>query len=248
MKKLIVDSKIKAEIDISIESFKRKIWAGFQERLDNVEVFGSYKRETFLILDSNADVDILVIFKDKKFQPNTYLSQIRSFCEDNYSRSEIYQDHPTIVIEMNHIKFEIVPSCRYTNQIVKIPAPKTVEVKWINTAPEEFKDRLEKKDKRNYGLIIPLIRILKYWNMFNDYPFNSYDIEKAITSYLFNCKTLKEYFKSAILCLADMATSEKQKKTVTELKEYRRRLNILESNKLYEYINLELESFLPMPK
>lgn len=107
---LIFSPDKRGRIDTSIDYFKQKIWGQFQDRLIEVVVFGSYSRDTIISKDDEADVDLVVIYKTREVQPDTYLKQIKTFCEDTYNRSTIYQDHPTIVIDMEHIKFEIVPS------------------------------------------------------------------------------------------------------------------------------------------
>ena len=244
--KLRLSSDDKIKIDNSIVQLKKKLWGYFQERLLEITIIGSYDRDT-IIKSDHSDVDILVIFKQKEFQPQTYLSQIKKFCESNYPRSEVYPDHPTIVIELEHIKFEIIPSYKFSDQSVKIPAPTTKELKWITSSPVEFKSQLIAKDSRNKTLIIPVVRIFKYWNYLNNEVFKSYEIEKAIVNKSYNSITFKDYFFSIIDLLREMAITEEQKNKVSILKDKKRRLYILETNKIHEYINEELSSFLPFP-
>ncbi len=245
--KLKFSSDMKEKIDASIEYFKQKFWGHFQDRLNDVIVFGSYSRGTIISKDDLADVDIVAIYKSKEFQPDTYLKQIRNFCENIYPRTKIYQDHPTIVIDMEQIKFEIVPSYFISTDIVKIPAPHNREIKWVNTNPSLLINKVVNKDKNNKNLIIPVIRILKYWNILNKRPFSSFQIENAIISKLFNCSTLKEYYVSSISAIEEIANNEIQKKAIMNLKNKQKRLRILESNDLHEYIEQEFSSFLPIP-
>jgi predicted nucleotidyltransferase len=242
----MLSSDKKKKIDISIEYFKEKIWGHFQDRLLEVVVFGSYSRDTIIPIE-DADVDIVAIYRTKEFQPETYLKQIKTFCEEIYPRSEIYQDHPTIVIDMEHIKFEVVPSYYISTGVVKIPAPHSKELKWVNTNPKDLITKVANKDKNNKNLILPIIRILKYWNILNQRPFSSFQIERAIVDKLFNCTTLKDYFVSAISAIEEIASNDTQKKAIGKLKDKQRRLRILESNNLIEYIEQELNSFIPFP-
>ena len=244
-KQLIVKPVLKSRIEVSIAHLKENIWGLFQEKIMDVVLFGSFDRETFIEADQEADVDILVIFKQREFQPDTYLSQIRSLCEKKYSRSDIYPNHPTIVIDMEHIKFEIVPSYNFSSTMVKIPAPRSKDLRWISSSPKEFKNNLIKKDNNNKGLILPIIRIIKYWNSLNGHPFTSYELERFIVSKVYSGLTLRDYFYSTILSVEEVAKTELQKKSFASLKEKCRRLKILETYKLPEYIESELNSFLP---
>src|ERR1019366_1851470 len=102
----------KASIQKSIEHLQKSIWGTFQDDLSAIEIFGSYDRGTMLSpsLDNEADVDVLVVFKVNKFQPQTYLNQIQKLSEKTYARSEVFPSHPTITVELEHIRFEIVPA------------------------------------------------------------------------------------------------------------------------------------------
>ena len=76
-------------------------------------VFGSYDRRTILrrSKDSNSDIDFMVCFTDgNEWTPQTLMNRLKRFAEANYSKNEIYQSSPTIVLELSHIKFELVPA------------------------------------------------------------------------------------------------------------------------------------------
>jgi predicted nucleotidyltransferase len=246
-KYLTLDTNEKEKIDKSIGFIKQKLWGIFQDRLFEVKVFGSYAKDTFISKDEDADVDILVTFKSKDFQPQTYLNQIKSFAADNYPRSNIYPDHPTIAIELEHIKFEIVPAIFVSTEEVRIPAPRTKELKWITSNPTRIQTKLNQKDKDNKGFIKPAIRIMKYWNHLNGKPFSSFDIEKQLVNKSYDSlKDLKDYFHSCSYSLTDIATTIEQKKFVEVIKERRRRLRILETHNIPEYIETELSTILPL--
>jgi len=246
-KALKFSSEKRERIDASIDYFKQKIWGQFQDRLLEVVIFGSYSRDTIICEDDEADVDVVVIYKTREVQPDTYLKQIKTFCEEIYTRSKIYQNHPTIVIGMEHIKFEIVPSIYVSSGVVKIPAPKSKELRWINTNPKELITKVQTKDKNNKNLILPIIRVLKYWNMLNGRSFQSFQIERAVVDKIYTCSTIKEYFVSAITALDEISSGEAQKNSIKALREKLRRLRILETNNFIEYIEQELNSFLPLP-
>lgn len=246
--KLILDPTKKSRIELSLNHLIKSLWGHFQDRLSSVEVIGSFDRDTIISEDPDSDVDTIVVFKQKEVKPDTYLSQLKDFCKAIYPRSEIYQDYPTIVIDMEHVKFEIVPSYFVTDSVKKIPAPRAKEFSWINTSPKDFKNSVDSKDRNNKNFIKPLIRIFKYWNFLNDKAFSSYEIERLLISKSYTCTTLKDYFVSGINALTENASTDAQKKVCTALRERRRRLRALEEVKIPEYIETELQAFLPLPK
>jgi hypothetical protein len=218
-----------------IVTLKQKLWGHFQESLQDIMVFGSYDRNTFIDFGEESDVDILVIFKKANFQPQTYLDKVRAFGEMNYPNSEVYPDRPTVVIQMPQIKFELVPAY-YLGQDIKIPAPTSKEIKWISTYPVAFKQRLEEKEKNCKNLFRPTIRVLKYWNILNQKPFSAFEIEKLLIGKTLSMSTLKDGYFSCCSSLSDLMQTESQKKCIQNLKESNRRIRVLEKEIFFEYI------------
>lgn len=151
-------------------------------------------------MDSCSDIDYMIVFDDDSYKPQTYLDKLKRFVETKYSTSEIYQSNPTIVLNLNHIKFELVPAIDKgfgSYHDYRIPAKASDINDWIPTDPNGFNDALTNKNKNNNCLIKPLIRLVKYWNADNGYMFYSFLLEQDIVNktYLF-CNNLKEYFYS----------------------------------------------------
>lgn len=102
----------RTSIDTSINTLSRKLGNHFNN-LNSRFVFGSYDRRTILrrSKDPNSDVDYMVVFNDgSNYQPQTLMTRLKTFAEANYTRNEIKQSSPTIVIELSSIKFELVPA------------------------------------------------------------------------------------------------------------------------------------------
>ena len=241
----------KEKIIKSIDYLKGKIWSLFQNRLDDVIVFGSYDRETMLPNDKEGDVDIMIIFKKDEFQPKTYLNQIRSFSEKNYSKSEVYPEHPTVVIELNHVKFELVPtlwdSSAWSDTAMLIPGPPSENYEWVKTNPLEFTGKLNTKEGQNDNMIRPLIRLMKYWNLQNKKAFSSYWLEEFAVNHSYSfCNSLKDYFYEMINDLNNTSFNEEGTVLIQALAEKKRRLKSLEDQGLNEYLEQEFSSFLPM--
>ena len=197
---LKIDSIERSKIDTSISNLSYKLGNYFGS-ISQKYVFGSYERKTILkrSKDSYSDVDYMVVFSDgADYKPQSLLTRLKNFAEANYSRSEIYQSHPTLVLELNHIAFELVPA--YANWwTTYIPAPSSHYEDWLAANPSQIKTDLETKNNSNSHQIRKLVRLLKYWNVRNGRIYSSYELERRIidTSYLF-AYNLKDYLFSAV--------------------------------------------------
>ncbi|KYK76571.1 hypothetical protein SC936_07460 [Aggregatibacter actinomycetemcomitans serotype e str. SC936] len=200
---LIIRDSEKDSIRRSFSTLDYRLNNYFKDDIEFVRKFGSYHRETILPrdYDISSDVDVLVKFTDKSYKPQTYLNKLKQFAEHWYSHSEIYQSSPTIVLELNHIKFELVPCLDaewYESGNYKIPSKASDYQEWLLTSPFEFNDALTRKNKIFNYKIKPLIRVLKRWNVSTRYSkiYDSFKLEEKIVnhgfSYLNSC--LKDYF------------------------------------------------------
>ncbi len=160
--------------------------------------FGSSTRGTILprSMDEQSDIDYMVVFSDGSATPQTYLNRLKSFVEKRYWSSEIYQSSPTIVLELNHIKFDLVPAT--TNWLGELQIPNGAGG-WMTTNPNDFNATLEAKNKEHKSLIKPVIRLFKYWNATAGFPFQSFEMEKWVCGLSFWFQTnQKDYFLAII--------------------------------------------------
>jgi len=187
----IVRDNEKNKINISIENIKSKLKS--DNEVKDIKIFGSYKRGTIISrkFDENSDIDILVIFKDDRHKPQTYLNYLKGLIGQKYTRSEIHQDNPTIVLELNHIRFELVPALDYFFNIrYKIPAKQSDYADWLVTDPDELNGKLT-----NNQNLRRLLRVAKIWNIKQGGLFNSYKLEKFIVNRNYICNwNLADYF------------------------------------------------------
>jgi len=221
-------------IDTSISSLSTKLGSNFSN-LHSKFVFGSYDRRTILrrSKDANSDVDYMVVFNDgADCKPQTLMTRLKTFAENNYAKNEIYQSTPTIVLELGHIKFELAPA--YVSWgTYYIPAPASDYADWISTNPTGMKTDLDNKQKDNNYLIRDLIQILKYWNVNNGKVYSSYVLEKyVLDKWFFLCTNLKDYFYSAVEGLPSSGLPDYKKTKVETLKK------IVANTKKYEADNM----------
>ncbi len=146
--------------------------------------FGSSVRGTILPrkADSRSDIDYMVVFDTSKetMNPQTYLDRLRRFVGNKYETSERKQSHPTVVLSLNHISFELVPAI--TLYGYQIPSPSNSYSKWIDTDPAASNEAIQEKNANNNSLIKPLVRLIKYWNAANSYPYQSFTLERYIVN------------------------------------------------------------------
>jgi hypothetical protein len=89
--------------------------------------------------------------------------------------------------------FELVPAIY--NYGYQIPSPASSCLEWTSTDPSGTNELLQNQNKDNKYQIKPLVRLIKYWNTRNRYPFTSFSLEQHIVSRSFGvCSTLKDYF------------------------------------------------------
>ena len=194
---LVLSEAEKSSIITSINTLSSRLTLCFSNTVTNHFQFGSSTRGTILPrkADSRSDIDYMVVFNtsDGPKKPQTYLDRLRRFVEARYSTSEICQSHPTIVLSLNHINFELVPAIN--NYGYQIPSPASSGLEWTSTDPYGTNELLKNINKDNNDQIKPLVRLIKYWNTRNGYPFTSFSLEQHIVSRLFwGGSTLKDYF------------------------------------------------------
>ncbi len=186
-------------INRSLKIIQDKLGDYFDDSVDEIIVFGSYTRGTILPrrFDENSDIDILVQFNTddyEKLKPESYRNRLKKFALDNYPRATVVKDHPSIVIELNHIKFDLVPSIfdeGFIYDSIEIPDKNGG---WLETEPDEFNQKLTSANMRYNSIVKPIVRLLKYWNASHGYPFASFELEKIIADMNFRNDNLEMGF------------------------------------------------------
>ena len=206
----VIRDREKNSIQRSISELEDRLDQYFGDEISDHFLFGSYTRGTILprSMDKRSDIDYMVVFKDSSSRPQTYLDRLRRFVNTYYVRSEIVQSNPTITLSLNHIKFELVPAIESWWHGLRIPAKRRDMNDWIATNPNDFNEALVASNKSNNNLIKPMIRLVKYWNARNKYPFPSFELERQLAdkSYfgvggLWKHGQLKDYFFDAMRSL-----------------------------------------------
>jgi hypothetical protein len=117
----------------------------------------------------------------------------------------------------------------------------------MSTDPNGFNSDLTSKNKSNYNLIKPMIRLVKFWNAENGYIYDSFLLEKDLVgnSYWF-CSNLKDYFFDAIehlptsgLSLYNRTKVDRTQKIIQKVKDY-------EANDMPASAETEMQKLIPI--
>jgi predicted nucleotidyltransferase len=196
------NSKEREYIDVKIINFKRNIALYFGNQVDEILVFGSFSRSTILPrqFDESSDIDVLIVFNQQRnaYNSETYRNQLKRFAVAKYPTTKVLKDHPSIVLEMQKIKFDLVPS-RYVksfwNNSYQIPNRESV---WIDTDPKGFNSLLTTNNNKYNFILKPIIRLIKRWNAINDYPYKTFELEQLVAKMDFSGDNYEKGFFYAV--------------------------------------------------
>lgn len=212
----------RAYIDEKIVNLKSNLNDWFGNSISEILVFGSYKRDTILPrkFDEYSDVDILVVFSqaEKEVTPETYRSRLKKFAEGKYPTSTVIKDHPSIVLEMNKIKFDLVPARATSLLFSTIYQISDKNGYWMNTDPIGFNTELTQANTKYGSLVKPIIRLFKRWNAENNYPYLTFELETKIARINFSNDNYQTGFLYVIGQLSDFGLSISASQKVQTLK------------------------------
>ena len=239
-------------IETSLSKLKSNLKLYFGSDIKSISEFGSYKRDTILPrnYDENSDVDLMIMFDHKNIQvnPSTYRKRLHEFGEKYYPKSEIYKAKPTVVLELTKIKYDLVPAYQENNWLGTLTTyiPQS-DTEWMTTDPNGFNQTLTDKNKNNYSLIKPLIRLLKAWNAKVGYPLESFKLEKEVVgnTYFFS-SNIEQYFFSAVTQISNSQVTQSANQKVASLKDNAAKVkSALENDEVYTALRW-LEHIFPM--
>jgi predicted nucleotidyltransferase len=242
-------SQERAKINRSIEVLIDRLEEYYGKEIEEIIVFGSYSRDTILPrkYDPNSDIDLLIHFNTDKFeklQPDSYRNSLRRFASRHYERSVITKDHPSVVLELNHIKFDLVPAVLnrsfWWGNNYRIPKRNGG---WQDTDPTEFNEKLTRVNKRNKSIVKPVIRLIKYWNAMHSYPYYSFELETALSKLdYWSGNLLSDFFYAAKNLPADglpgwaIAKRDKLKESVRTIKDLMEDNNQQKARQLLDWL------------
>lgn len=238
----------KTNIDKSVNFIKSNLNNYFGQQISEIIVFGSYTRGTIIprYYDLESDVDIMVVFNTSLYsqkQPLTYRNALHGFVNTKYPNSISKKDLPSVMLELTKLKFDLVPAVVYRNFLGStIYIPKTNN-DWQTTDPNGFNEQLTASNTKYGSIVKPIIRLLKYWNHKNNYPYDSYRLEQIISEINFYGENIESGFYYAIDKLPTTWETEATKQKVKTLRnnknwilEYLKRDDVTNAKKSFHRI------------
>jgi len=213
-------------IDVSIQNIKNNLYKAFGDRILGIEIFGSYHRKTILPrqYDPESDVDLLIVFDHENLgsNPSTYRKHLHQFAEQYYPRFISYKSQPTVVLELNHIKYDLVPGYTQEEGFFNITDEVYIPLsdnEWEHTDIDGFSKELEEKN-RDYDFNLKrVIRLFKAWNAKVGYPIQSYELEQLIADMDFSEDDIETMFFEAIDNLPEDWDTDRTARKLESLKE-----------------------------
>lgn len=182
------DSSEVSKINNSLENLLKNLDKELGILIKRRFVFGSYDRDTILprSYDSNSDIDLMVVFNTTDYErtPETYRAWLKNFADKYYKDrygSEVVKSFPTVTVRLGHINYDLVPAKEET--IILMPTlyiPSKV-IGWQQTDPNDVKNKLTEANTKYNSIVKPIIRLMKAWNSYKGYPYDSYELELFIT-------------------------------------------------------------------
>jgi hypothetical protein len=242
----VLSSDEQSSIDTSISTIKSRLNSHFGTGLSEHFRFGSSTRGTILprSMDEHSDIDYMVVFAESGFAPQTYLDRLKRFAEKYYANSDITQSSPSLVLQLNHIKFDLVPALKLSYGGYNIPNGQSA---WQSTNPNDFNESLDSKNKQELFKIKPTIRLVKYWNANNGYIYESFSLEKYIVGLYFGAATnIRDYLFTVFDNLTlSYEQSQSRKDKLARAKEIVAKVRLLEKDEMPYSAEAEVKKLIP---
>lgn len=193
----------KEKVNRSIRAIEFRLNDYFDDQIKDIIIFGSHTRGTILPrkYDSNSDIDIMIVFNTDDYptkKPETYRNNLKEFADNRYRTSFSSKDLPSVILELQNIKFDLVPAIvehSWFSETIYIPKSGN---NWQETDPNGFNTELTDANQKYNNIVKPIIRLLKYWNTKNGSPYESFELEQIIADMNFKGDNLQTGFFYAI--------------------------------------------------
>lgn len=206
--RLMMTSNDEAAVKAELSRLGHRLNFALGETLDEHFQFGSSTRGTSLPspLTNRAEIDYMVVFRDRLYGPQTYVDCLRDFAHSAYGQSACHERSTTVTVRLDKHQLNLLPATK-EGGIYRILGPQGL---WVEASASDINLSLSERDSRTGFLIKPAIRLAKFWNARNSRVFAPYALEKQIVAHHYqHCFNLEDYLFNIIETLPQHGASVK---------------------------------------
>jgi len=172
---------------------------------------GSYARSTMIAPLKDSDIDIFVVMDVQYYNwehPEYILDKVKNTLLKTYTTPKISRNGQAVTLTFSDFIVDVVPAFNRKGGGYLIP--NTYEKTWIATDPTVHASLITDLNKKQNGNLVPIIKMIKCWNRYNNYPFTSFYLELLALD-IFNNVTISNY-SSGVRFFFDKAKNKITKK------------------------------------
>ena len=157
---------------------------------------GSYKKKT--LINPANDIDVFVVlsgYTQYDIKPNTILDKLKKDLQKTYPNTTIKQDKPCIVIEFNHVTFELTPAIEilnYGHNSFYIPEMSKNNTWQYVENPRILEESLTQKNQALNQKLNPLIKMMKKCKLKHNLSTPSFEMEKMAINQLYSIDNFRD--------------------------------------------------------
>jgi hypothetical protein len=149
-------------------------------------VAGSYRRNTLIAPLGSADVEIFVVLSSSYFEQNgqaSLLDKVKRVLRKTYTKTpEISRNGQAVTIAFTDFKADVVPA--FNRQGGGFLIPDSSRQRWISTDPKKHIEIWQAANKSHSGDLIPLMKMIKGWNVRHSSLLRSFHLETIVLNVL----------------------------------------------------------------
>jgi predicted nucleotidyltransferase len=158
---------------------------------------GSYKKKT--LINPANDIDVFVVlngYSKYDITPNAILNKLKKDLKIRYPNTTIKQDKPCIVIDFNHVTFELTPAIEvnnfYEHNSFYIPEMSKNNTWQLVDNPRILEELLTTSNQNLKNRLNPLIKMMKKSKINNNIKTPSFEMEKMAIDSLYSINGFRD--------------------------------------------------------
>lgn len=174
---------------------------------------GSYSRDTMIAPLNEADIDIFIVLNSKYFYNYNngqnggqagLLDLVKRALKKTYTKTpDISRNGQAVTIQFTDFMVDVVPG--FDRKGGGFLIPNSITQSWISTDPKKHVEISNQSNTAHNGDYVPLVKMIKGWNMSNGSFFRSFHLE-VLALEIFSNVTISD-FPSGVRFYFDKARS-----------------------------------------